>query len=66
MYQEASMANDFLIFYNEQTFLALSFLYGIPNAQEHVTMNLMENLEKNHLPLASIQYMELLIKNAIC
>ena len=60
------MANDFLIFRNEQTFFASSFLYDILNAQEHVTMNLMENLEKNHLPLASIQYMELLRKNAIC
>ena len=60
------MANNFIIFHNEQTFFALSFSYDILNAQEHVTMNLMENLEKNHLPLASIQYMELLIKNAIC
>ena len=40
------MASDFLIFHNEQTFFALSFLYDILNAQEHVTMNLMENLKR--------------------
>ena len=55
----------FLSFIMKKLF-SFVILYGIPSAQEHVTMNLMENLEKNHSPLASIQYTELLRKNAIC